>query len=98
MNGRAHRYILWAALLVFAAYYLTPLYVMVSTSLKDMNEIRAGNLLSLPHSPSFDAWAKAWSSACTGIDCGGLKPFFLNSVLLVVPSVLISTALGAING
>ena len=26
-----------------------------------------------------DAWAKAWCSACTGIDCGGLKPYFLNS-------------------
>jgi len=98
VNGRAHRYVLWAALLLFAAYYLTPLYVMISTSLKDMNEIRAGNLLSLPRSPSFEAWSKAWSSACTGTDCGGLRPFFVNSVLMVVPAVLISTTLGAING
>ena len=46
----------------------------------------------------FAAWAKAWSSACTGVDCGGLKPFFMNSVLMVVPAVLISTLIGALNG
>ena len=93
-----HRILLWGALLLFAAYFLTPLYVMVSTSLKDMDQVRQGNLLSLPSNPSFDAWAKAWSSACTGIDCGGLKPFFLNSLLMVVPAVAVSTAIGALNG
>ena len=69
-----------------------PLFVMVTTSLKDMAQIRAGNLLSLPTAPSFAAWGKAWGTACTGVDCGGLKPFFMNSVLMVVPAVLISTA------
>jgi glucose/mannose transport system permease protein len=93
-----HRIVLWSLLGVFALFFLTPLYVMVTTSLKDMNEIRAGNLLALPHSPSFEAWAKAWGAACTGTDCGGLKPFFMNSVLMVIPAVLISTLLGAING
>lgn len=93
-----HRWVLWFFLLLFAAFFLLPFYVMVTTSLKDMAQIREGNLLSLPTSPAFDAWLKAWSSACTGIDCGGLKPFFMNSVLMVVPAVLVSTALGAING
>ncbi|MCC9596086.1 MULTISPECIES: carbohydrate ABC transporter permease [unclassified Rubrivivax] len=92
------RALLWAALLLFAAWFLTPLYVMVTTSLKDMDQVRAGSLLSLPTSPSLDAWARAWSSACTGTDCGGLKPFFMNSVLMVVPAVLVSTAIGSING
>lgn len=93
-----HRLVLWTVLLLFAAWFLMPLYVMVATSLKDMDQVRSGHLLSLPTSPSFDAWAKAWGSACTGIDCGGLKPFFLNSVLMVVPAVLVSTAIGALNG
>lgn len=93
-----HRWVLWSALLLFAAFFLLPFYVMVTTSLKDMAQIREGNLLSLPTSPSFDSWLKAWSTACTGIDCGGLKPFFMNSVLMVVPAVLVSTALGALNG
>jgi len=93
-----HRLALWSVLLLFAAVFLLPMYVMVTTSLKDMEQIRQGNLLSLPTSPSFDAWSKAWSHACTGVDCGGLKPFFMNSVVMVIPAVLISTLLGAING
>jgi glucose/mannose transport system permease protein len=92
------RLALWSVLLLFALFYLLPMYVMLTTSLKDMAQIRDGNLLSLPTAPSFDAWAKAWSHACTGIDCGGLKPFFMNSVIMVIPAVLCSTLIGAING
>lgn len=94
----AGRIALFVVLGVFALFFLTPLYVMVSTSLKTMDEIREGTLISLPMSPSFEAWAKAWSSACTGTDCGGLKPFFMNSVLMVLPAVGISTLVGALNG
>jgi len=93
-----HRAALWSVLLLFALVFLLPMYVMITTSLKDMSEVRGGNLLSLPHAPNFDSWAKAWSTACTGIDCGGLRPFFFNSVLMVVPAVAVSTTLGAING
>jgi glucose/mannose transport system permease protein len=93
-----HRALLWLALLLFAAWFLTPLYVMLTTSLKSMDQIRDGNLLSLPTAPTVAAWAKAWSGACTGVDCGGLKPFFMNSVLMVIPAVLISTIIGSLNG
>jgi glucose/mannose transport system permease protein len=93
-----HRVALWSVLLLFALFFLLPLYVMLATSLKDMEQVRNGHLLSLPTAPTFEAWAKAWSTACTGVDCGGLKPFFMNSVLLVVPAVLVSTAIGAVNG
>lgn len=93
-----HRFLLLGALAVFAALFLAPLYVMVVTSLKDMDQIRAGGLLDLPSDPSLAAWSKAWSSACTGTDCGGLRPFFMNSIAMVVPAVLISTVLGALNG
>jgi len=93
-----HRFLLLGALAVFAGLFLAPLYVMVVTSLKDMDQIRAGGLLDLPSDPSLAAWSKAWSSACTGTDCGGLKPFFMNSIAMVVPAVLISTVLGALNG
>jgi glucose/mannose transport system permease protein len=93
-----HRLALWSVLLLFAAFFLLPLYVMLATSLKDMEQLRSGHLLSLPTDPTLAAWAKAWGTACTGIDCGGLKPFFLNSVVMVIPAVLVSTALGAVNG
>ncbi len=93
-----HRLALWALLLIFAAWFLTPLYVMLVTSLKDMEQVRTGHLLSLPTDPTLAAWAKAWGSACTGVDCGGLAPFFMNSVLMVLPAVLLSTAIGSLNG
>jgi len=92
------RVIIYALLALFAVYYLMPLFVMVITSLKTLDEIRAGNLLSLPASISWEAWVKAWGSACTGVDCSGLKGNFLNSVRFVVPAVMISTLIGAFNG
>jgi len=47
---------------------------------------------------TFAAWAKAWGTACTGVRCDGLQPFFLNSILIAVPSVLLSSIVGALNG
>ena len=92
------RLILYALLVAFALYYLLPLFVMLTTSLKTLDDIRSGNLLSLPQQVSFDAWAKAWSSACTGVNCGGLRGNFWNSVSFVLPAVLISTLIGSLNG
>ena len=92
------RVLLFTALGLFAAAFLAPLYVMLSTSLKSMEELRSGTLLSWPASPSLDAWAKAWSTACTGTDCGGLRPFFMNSVWMVLPAVAVSTLVGSLNG
>ncbi|MEY3992599.1 MAG: hypothetical protein RIS04_1362 [Pseudomonadota bacterium] len=93
-----HRLVLWGILLLFALWFLAPLYVMVVTSLKDADQVRSGNLLSLPTAPTLSSWSKAWSTACTGVECNGLQPFFWNSVLMVVPAVLVSTLLGSING
>jgi glucose/mannose transport system permease protein len=75
-----------------------PLFVMLTTSLKSLDEIRTGSLVALPRDVTFAAWGTAWSSACTGIQCEGLRPYFWNSVMLAVPAVLISTLIGAING
>ena len=93
--GRA---VIYTLLVLFALYYLMPLFVMLTTSLKTLDDIRTGNLLALPVQLSFDAWTKAWDSACTGVYCGGLKGNFLNSVSFVVPAVIISTLIGAFNG
>ena len=92
------RALVYGVLLLAAFFFLAPLYVMLVTSLKDAEQIRSGNLLSLPNSLNFEAWSLAWSSACTGTDCRGLQPFFWNSVIMVVPAVLVSTLWGAMNG
>ncbi|WP_367847720.1 carbohydrate ABC transporter permease [Rhodoferax sp. WC2427] len=92
------RVLIYGVLFIAALFFLAPMYVMLATSFKDAEEIRSGNLLSLPHGLNFEAWTLAWSSACTGTDCRGLQPFFWNSVLIVFPAVIISTLWGAING
>ncbi|RKP50769.1 carbohydrate ABC transporter permease [Trinickia fusca] len=92
------RAVIYAALLLFALYFLFPIYVMLSTSFKDINELRTGNLLTPPSHWTFAPWVKAWSEACTGVRCDGMKPFFLNSVRMVIPAVFISSIIGAFNG
>ncbi|WP_271952391.1 carbohydrate ABC transporter permease [Ruegeria faecimaris] len=98
MSKIALRWLLYVVLCLFALYYLMPLFVMLTTSLKSLEEIRTGSLISLPREVSFEAWKTAWSGACTGIQCEGLRPYFWNSVLIAVPAVAISTLLGALNG
>jgi glucose/mannose transport system permease protein len=81
-----------------AAFFLVPLYVMLTTSFKSMDEIRAGSIFALPLAPSLDAWRAAWSEACTGVDCGGVSVGFWNSVTIAIPSVVLPLLLAAING
>jgi len=92
------RWLLFAVLGVFVIYFLTPLYVMVITSLKTLDDIRVGGMMNLPAEITFDSWVKAWNSACVGVQCEGLNGYFWNSVKIAVPAVLISTAIGAVNG
>lgn len=95
---RAGRLFIYGCLLLVAVYYLVPLFVMIMTSLKSLDEIRTGSLLGLPLNPTLEAWRVAWGSACTGVSCEGLKGYFWNSVFMVVPAVVISTMIGAFNG
>ncbi|GLR49194.1 carbohydrate ABC transporter permease [Shinella yambaruensis] len=96
LSGR--NIMLYGTLLVAALYYLLPLYVMIVTSLKGMPEIRLGNIFSPPLEITFEPWAKAWASACTGLNCDGLSRGFWNSVRITVPSTLISILVASVNG
>lgn len=92
------RWLLFITLGIFVIYFLTPLYVMLVTSLKTLDDIRLGGLMNPPDVVTFAPWIKAWNSACVGIQCEGLNGFFWNSVKITIPAVFISTLLGAING
>ena len=88
----------YAVLVVSALLFLTPFWVMLVTSFKTMNEIRLGHIMSWPDAFTFEPWVKAWSSACTGLACNGIQVGFLNSVRILIPSVIFSIALGAVTG
>ncbi|TGU99791.1 carbohydrate ABC transporter permease [Mesorhizobium sp. M00.F.Ca.ET.151.01.1.1] len=92
------RLFVYGCLAVLATLYLVPLWVMLITSFKPLDEIYSGSLIGLPKQFTFEAWSKAWSTACIGTNCVGLSPFFLNSLIITVPAVFVSTAIGAING
>ncbi|MCR4265828.1 carbohydrate ABC transporter permease [Nitratireductor sp. ZSWI3] len=94
----AGRVLVLGTLALFVLYFLAPLFVMITTSLKSMPEIRAGNIISLPRDPSFEAWRVAWQEACVGVECPGIRGFYKNTFLMVIPAVTVSTLLGAING
>ncbi|APZ44747.1 sugar ABC transporter permease [Acidihalobacter ferrooxydans] len=95
---RLGRLVIYTILILAAVFYLTPLYVIVITSIKSLQAIHLGNLLSIPLHPTLQPWREAWSSACSGATCQGVQVYFWNSVHLVIPAVLISTAFGAVNG
>ena len=90
--------VLYGSLLLVAAFYALPLYVMIVTSLKTMPEIRLGSVFSPPVEITFQPWVKAWSTACTGINCDGLSRGFWNSVMILIPSVILSIAISSVNG
>jgi len=50
---------LYCFILMCALFFLMPLYVMIVTSLKDMDEIRSGNLLYIPKNSEFLCMAKS---------------------------------------
>ena len=92
------RIALYALLIVLAFFFLMPVYVMVVNSLKPLDEIGSGNLMALPQAWTVEPWLTAWSTAQIGVQPTGLKPYFINSFLMVVPAVAISALVGALNG
>lgn len=92
------RVAIYVFLAATAIFFLLPVYVMIVTSLKPMAEIRTGNIFAFPRELTFDAWTKAWSGACTGRVCEGIRPGLLNSFKIAIPGTLFPVILGAING
>lgn len=88
----------YAFLIAMAAFFLMPLYVMLATSLKTMDEVRASSIFAIPLKPTLEAWQTAWSAACTGLTCSGVSVGFFNSLKIMIPSTALSILLGAVTG
>jgi glucose/mannose transport system permease protein len=92
------RFIVYTVLCICALFFLAPLYVMIITSLKDLDAIREGNIFVPGANVTFEPWIKAWSYACTGLYCEGLQVGFWNSVRITIPSVIVSIAVACVTG
>ena len=97
-TGAVTRTLIYLVLLLFALFYLLPFFVMLVNSVKPLAEITGGNMLALPQDWTIAPWLSAWSTAQIGVEPTGLRPYFINSLIMVVPAVAISTVLGALNG
>lgn len=85
-------------LVICALFFLVPLYVIIVTSIKTMPQIIEGEIFSLPRVWTVEPWYKAWNTLCTGAECNGIKSGFLNSLQILVPSIVLSLAISSITG
>jgi glucose/mannose transport system permease protein len=83
------RAILYIICILMSLFFLMPVYVMLVTSVKPLDEVTLSDMWKLP--TAFD-----WSSYQTALE--KLAPNFLNSIYLVVPATFLSALLGALNG
>jgi glucose/mannose transport system permease protein len=78
-----------AALLVLAALFLIPVYVMVTAALKPASQADAVHMWELPRSLDLSGLSEAWSK---------LSPNVRNSLIMVLPATTVSSVVGALNG
>jgi glucose/mannose transport system permease protein len=95
MNRRWPIYVLLFGL---AAFFLTPLAVVVLTSLRPNEEMAQHSLIGWPQAPTLANYVMAWGHFCIAERCVGVAPYLVNSLLMTVPATIISTLLGAVAG
>jgi glucose/mannose transport system permease protein len=93
---RPSRVALYVVLCVLAVLFLLPVYVALSGSFKTLREVNTTSIWSLPSGLHARAWRDALTPALEG--SGGIAPGLLNSLLMTIPAVAISSAWGSLNG
>lgn len=88
-RSRATKLLLYLPLIVMAAFYLVPMYVMLTTGFKPFDEVSLKTMWALPTRFSLDNFREAWTA---------LYPNIWNSIKLVVPAAILSSLLGSANG
>jgi len=91
------RILIYLILVLFAIFYIIPVYIMVVTGMKSFSEVGLSTMWNLPRSLNFESFRLAWlGSAKEGFR--GLSGSFLNSLQIVIPATIISAILGSLNG
>ncbi|BCU81965.1 ABC transporter permease [Polycladomyces abyssicola] len=87
--SRTGQIILYAILIILALLFLTPIYIMVITSIKPINEATLSGMWKLPSHVDLESYQIAFEK---------LSPNILNSFYLVIPATILSAVLGSLNG
>jgi glucose/mannose transport system permease protein len=70
-------------------FFLTPVYVMVVTGLKEARNVSLSTMWNLPAQLSGGGFVEAWNR---------LEPNLGNSLMIAIPATIISAVWGSING
>jgi glucose/mannose transport system permease protein len=88
-KSRWGRWVVMALLILAAAFYLMPVYVMVINGLKDKSYMTLGDMWKLPQIWNGGGFPVAWET---------LRPNMWASLRMVIPATILSCLLGAMNG
>jgi glucose/mannose transport system permease protein len=83
------RILIYAVLIIFAVLFLIPVYMVLTTSFKSIDQVNITTMWNLPTGFTLESFVRAFER---------LRPNFVNSILLVVPATLLSAVLGSMNG
>ncbi|MFB9273771.1 carbohydrate ABC transporter permease [Cohnella cellulosilytica] len=81
--------LLYPLAVVLAAFFLVPVYIMLVTSFKGLDEITLDRMWRLPAGLDFSGYHEAYDK---------LLPNLRNSFWLAIPATALSAAMGAMNG
>jgi len=83
------RIAVYAILILAAIFFLVPVYMVLVTSFKSIDQVSIDTMWNLPTAFTLQSFIRAIER---------LLPNFVNSILLVVPATAISAVLGSMNG
>jgi len=81
-----------------AAFVSIPLYVVIVTSFKTMDQIALGEIFTLPTTWTLEPWLQAWSEVCAGMTCEGVSHGFWVSLKILFPSLILSIGVSSVTG
>jgi len=83
------RALVYGALILLAVLFLLPVYMVLVTSFKSINQVSLTTMWQFPSAFTLESFERALAR---------LAPNFGNSVMLVVPATALSAILGSMNG
>ena len=84
-----NRAAIYLVLIAFALFFLMPMYVLIVTAFKPFKDVSVLAMWELPNGLDFGSFATAW---------GRVSPNFWNSMQITVPTAIISSLIGSLNG
>ena len=86
---RLNRFLIYASLIALSVIFLLPAYMVIITALKSPDQITNQTVWDLPDPWYFESFIEAWEA---------FAPNLKNSLMMAIPSTLISALLGSLNG